>query len=488
MQLPGIPGAAEDPLFREKAAQEAERLLEDLKKEVRAEIKEIGTLRKELSITVPEKVIADHLDHNYQELMHDATVPGFRKGRAPRPLIEKRYGSEVRESLTTSIVGQSFFAATENNELDVLGDPLFRVEAEGGAKLVDFDEALQTLKLPASGDFTYVCEIEVKPVFELPELKGIEVKSPDVSITDEMVTQELLRQRKIRGRFEPRMEDAAEKDDLLVADIRLTVDGKEIKTEENAQLAVRPSSLDGIPLTELDQVLVGAKVGDTRQTTCTIPDDYERADVRGQSGVYEFKIHELKRLAPMPVEEFLQRSGFDSEQDAHDYYRMLMENERDNLIARAKREQVYEYLLTNTDLALPEALSTRQTERAIQRRLIELQQQGVPESDIAAHSDELRTSAKEDVARDLRLSFILAKVAEQLEIGVTDEEVNTAIAQIARRYNRRFDRVRDELQNGGLLDQLAEQIRQDKCVAQLLADAKIVEVKEADPDQADKKD
>jgi len=271
MQLPGIPGAAEDPLFREKAAQEAERLLEDLKKEVRAEIKEIGTLRKELSITVPEKVIADHLDHNYQELMHDATVPGFRKGRAPRPLIEKRYGSEVRESLTTSIVGQSFFAATENNELDVLGDPLFRVEAEGGAKLVDFDEALQTLKLPASGDFTYVCEIEVKPVFELPELKGIEVKSPDVSITDEMVTQELLRQRKIRGRFEPRMEDAAEKDDLLVADIRLTVDGKEIKTEENAQLAVRPSSLDGIPLTELDQVLVGAKVGDTRQTTCTIP-------------------------------------------------------------------------------------------------------------------------------------------------------------------------------------------------------------------------
>jgi trigger factor len=472
-----MPGAAEDPLFRDKAAQEAERLLEDLKKEVRAEIKEIGTLRKELSITVPEKVIADHLDHNYQELMHDATVPGFRKGRAPRPLIEKRYGSEVRESLPTSIVGQSFFAAPENNEL-----------AEGGTKLVDFDEALQTLKLPAGGDFTYVCEIEIKPVFELPELKGIEVKSPDVSITDDMITQEILRQRKIRGRFEPHMEDAAEKDDLLVADIRLTVDGREIKTEENAQLAVRPSSLDGIPLTDLDQVFVGAKVGDTRQAQCTIPDDYERADVRGQSGVYEFKIHELKRLAPMPVEEFLQRSGFDNEQDARDHCRMLMENERDNLIARAKREQVYEYLLANTDLTLPEALSTRQTERAIQRRLIELQQQGVPESDIAAHSDELRTSAKEEVARDLKLSFILAKVAEQLEIGVTDEEVNTAIAQIARRYNRRFDRVRDELQNGGLLDQLAEQIRQDKCVAQLLADAKIVELKEADPDQADKKD
>ena len=115
--------------------------------------------------------------------------------------------------------------------------------------------------------------------------------------------------------------------------------------------------------------------------------------------------------------------------------------------------------------------------------MIELQQQGIPWSDLEAKIDELRASATTDVARDLKLEFILAKVAGELEVGVTDEEVNTEIARLARTYNRRFDKVRDDLQQRGLLPQLAEQIRQDKCVALLLKDAQFVDVK---PDEVDK--
>jgi trigger factor len=476
--MPGIPGAMEDPVLREKAEEESERLLEDLKKEVKADIKEIGTLRKELHITVPAKIIADHLDHNYDELRHDAIVPGFRKGHAPRRLIEKRFGSEVRESLTTSIVGQSYFAVTDKHELDVLGEPLFRIDVdEGGVKLMEFDEALQHMKLPAEGDFDYVCEIEVKPTFELPELKGIEVKAPEIEITDQMVTDELLRLRKLRGRFEPQPEGTAEPGDLVIADVVLTVDGKEIKTEENVQLGVRPAALDGIQVPDLDKALEGAKPGDTREAECTIPDDYERADVRGQKGKFSFRIHELKRLVPVELDEFLQRSGFENENEARDFIQMTMERERDEMISRAKRAQVEEFLLEKTTLDLPEKLSGRQIDRAVTRRMIELRQRGVPEDEVLARADELRSSAKEEVTHELKLGFILGKAAEKLEIEVTDEEVNTAIAGMARRYNRRFDRVRDELQQEGLLSQLAERIRQDKTVNRLLEEAKLVGLK-----------
>jgi trigger factor len=476
--MPGIPGAMEDPVLREKAEAESERLLEDLKKEVKADIRDIGTLRKELHITVPAKVIADHLDHNYDELRHDAIVPGFRKGRAPRQLIEKRFGSEVRESLTTSIVGQSYFAVTEKHELDVLGEPAFRIDSgEGRVKLVEFDEALQHLKLPPTGDFDYTCEIEVSPTFELPELQGIEVKAPEIEITDQLVADELTRQRKLRGRFEPQPEGAAERGDLVIADVVLTVEGKEIKTEENVQLGVRPAALDGVQMPNLDKVLKGAKPGDTREADCTIPDDYERADIRGQKGQFSFRIHELKRLVPAPLDEFLQRSGFEKEAEARDYFRMMMERDRDEMIDRAKRAQVEDYLLAKTSLDLPENLSTRQMARAVTRRMIELRQRGVPEDEVLARADELRSSAKEDVTRELKLGFVLAKAAEKLEIEVTDEEVNTAIAGMARRYNRRFDRVRDELQQEGLLSQLAERIRQDKTVSRLLEDAKVIGVK-----------
>lgn len=479
MDLAGISGAGTDAELRDRAEKEAERLAEELKKEVQTRVEEIGTLRKRLSVTVPARVIHDHLKHNFDELRQDAIVPGFRKGRAPLQLIQKRFGPEVRNSLKTSILAQSFLAATEKENLEVLGDPLFEVQIEQVVKLVNLDEALPHIELPESRDLSYACEVEVKPTFELPPLDGIEVRTPVISVTDADVDDYILRQRKIRGRFEPLHDQpAAEPDDLLVADVTLRVGQETIKTEDNVQFGVRPTRLDGIPLPKLGEVLRGARPGDRRTCECRIPDDYERPDLRGRTGEFEFRIHEVKRLVPMPLDAFVSLMGADSVEQLRELVREEREAERDRLIERARREQVIEYLLQNTALDLPAALSSRQTDRAVLRRVIELQQRGVPDSEIEAQIDELRVSAREQVARDLRIEFILAKVAEKLGVEVTDEEVNTEIARIARLYHRRFDRVRDDLHQRGLLPQLAEQIRQDKCIALLLKEARIVQAEE----------
>jgi trigger factor len=474
MTVPGATSAMDTPEMWEKAQEESARLLEELKKQVQADVKDIGVLRKEMRVTVPAKVIADHMEHNYAELMHDAFVPGFRKGHAPRRLIEKRFGADVRESLTTAIVGQSFYAAAENHKLEVLGDPLFRMDSDGGVKLVDFGEVSAQLKLPEQGDFTYTCELELKPTFELPELKGIEIKAPKIEVTEAMVDEQILRKRKLRGHFEP-ISAAAEKDDQVIADVVLTVDGAEVKREENITLGVRPTRLDGVTLMTLDQVLAGAKSGETRQTDAEIPEDYERADLRGKKGQFTFKIHEIKRLVPEPVAEFMKAWGFETEKELRDDFRAQIESERDQLMERARKAQMEDYLLQSVAIDLPQDFSTRQTDRAVVRRVIELQRRGVPMSDIEARIDELRTSATQQVANELKLGFILEKVAEKLEVSVTDEEVNTEIARMAQLYNRRFDRVRDDLQNRGLLEHLVEQIRQNKTIDLLLADAKTVD-------------
>lgn len=470
-----IPGAAAESQVWDKAQERAAELLEELKAAVKAETKDIGVLRKEMRITVPAKVIADHLEHNYDELVHDAFVPGFRKGRAPRRLVEKRYGADVRESLTTAIIGQSFYAAAENEKLETLGDPLFRVEADGGVKLVDLSQALEHLKLPeGSDDFNYTCEVELRPTFELPDLKNIPIKAPRVQIDDAMVEAEILRYRKNRGRYEP-VEQAAEQDDQVIADVVLTCDGNEVKREDNLTLGVRPTRLDGVKLDNLAEVFRGVKRGETRTTEAPLPNDYERADLRGKTAQFGFTVHEVKRLQPEPLESFIQAMGFDNEGALRDDVHEGMERERDRLVSRAKRIQVEDYLLEKTAIELPADFSARQTDRAVVRRVIELQTQGVPMSDIERHIDELRTSAKEQVARDLRLGFILTKVAEQLEVSVTDEEVNTQIALMARQYGQRFDRIRDDLQKRGLLEQLVEEIRHTKCIDQLLADAQLDE-------------
>lgn len=480
MDIPGIGSDLTEPELLDRAEEESEKLLTELKEKIQVEVEDAGTLRKKLAITVPAEVIASQLEHNFNELRSDALVPGFRKGRAPLRLIQKRFAADVRESLKTSILGQSYFAAVENQEFDVLGEPRFNIGTEDGEKLMEFDEALEHIKLPESGDFTYCCEIEIKPTFELPELKAIAVKTPKIRITKKDVDEQLMRQRKIRGRYEPLTKGKAKAGDQLIAKVKLTVEGDVVKEEDNVELGVRATRIDGILLKELGTVFTGVQPGDQCSTECEIPDDYERTDLRGKKGLFEFTIHEVKRLKPITLKALIEQSGAESEEELRESVRDEMEAERDRLVERAKKEQVLDYLLEQIPLELPDKLSARQTDRAVLRKMIDLQQRGVPPGDIEAHIDELRTSAKEEVARSLKLDFILEKVAEQLEIAVTDEEVNTEIARMARLYNQRFDRVRDDLHSRGLLTQLAEQIRQDKCVAALLSDARLEEVKPKD--------
>lgn len=473
MDLPGAGIGLDTPELRDKAEKRAESLLETLKKSVKVDLKEIGVLRKAMQITVPGDIIGQQIESQFEDLASDAHVPGFRKGRAPRALLQKRFGAHVRDSLKTGLVGQSYFAGIEQHKLQVLGDPLFRIETENGVKLMELGEALQTIEVPMSGDFSYTCELEVKPDFELPELKGVQIKAPDIAITDKMVDEWIERQRKIRGRYEPHPEGAAGADDQLIADVTLSSEGKEVKREANLQLGVRPTRLDGITLMELGDKLKGAKVGAKIVADCTIPDDYERADLRGKPARFSFEIHELKRLQPATVEELVSEVGAKDEAQLREFVKDDLEAERDVYMARAKREQVNDYLLKTIKVDLPENLSARQTDRAVMRAVVELHQKGTPPSEIEARIDELRTVASEQVARELRLQFILEKVAEKRGIRVFDEEVNTEIARIARRYGRRFDRVRDDLQREGLLLQLADQIRQDKAIAQIIEEAQV---------------
>lgn len=480
MDVPGVQAGVDELLDRDE--QQQEEFFEELKKKIQTELRDAGTLRKELTVTVPDELIHRRLDRDYGELRNDVVVPGFRRGRAPLALIQKRFGSAVRDSLKTTVLGQSFLAAIQNEKLEVLGDPLFKVDTGKGVKLLELGEAMQHIKLPDSGDFTYTCEIELKPTFELPRLDGIEIKTPRVVITDEMAREEIERQRRVRGRYEPVLDAAAELDDLLVADVTLRCGEEVVKTEANLQLGVRPTRLDGIPLEQLGQVLKGVRPGEQRFMDCTIPDDYERADLRGKPGRFEFKVHELKRLVPVSLETLLDVLGFDSEAELVEFVRRELEAERDRLMRRAEKAQICQYLLDNTVIELPEKVSARMTDRAVMRRVVELQQQGVPQDQIEARIDELRTSARQEALRDLKLEFIFEKIAQKLRVFVTDEEVNTEIARIARLYNQRFDRVRDELRSRGLLAQLAETIRQEKCISLLIEEAKVIHV---DVDQAE---
>ncbi|HPF40764.1 MAG TPA: trigger factor [Phycisphaerae bacterium] len=459
---------------------------EKLKGAIDVKVADAGVLRRTVTVTVPRDSLSAEFDKEFDDLISDAVVPGFRKGRAPRRLVEKRYGREVGEQVQTRMLSNAYLAAIEKEDLKVLGDPLVwgSPKAEGedagatGEQLMEMTEALEHMRLPEEGDFTFRCEVEIKPEFELPALTGVDVEKPVLTISDDDVTKEIDRFRARRGTWAPVEEGGkVEEDDLIVADLTVTIDGKELAKRENAQFAARPQMVEGAIVSDFGDKVKGSKVGDSVKFEAEMPEDYEFEEHRGKKASFELRIHELKRIKLPPIDKaFLEAQGFDSEDEYRKFVHDRMEEALDEEIRRGQRSQVRKYLLDNTKLELPEGLTSRQSARVAARRMTELLRQGVPQAEIEKHADELKTSAKDQAASELKLFFILEKVAEEFDVDVAEEELNSQIAQMAAMYGKRYDRMRDELsQNNGLV-QMYLDLRDEKCIDKILSDAKIVEV------------
>lgn len=464
---------------------EEEAALERLQEQVQVAIEEVGTLRKKLTIAIPRESIDERIEKQYGELSREAVVPGFRKGRAPRRLLEKRFGTEVSETITTDLLGAGYLAATRKTKLKTIGDPLIwcRPKRKGdatpeeGERLMTVREAFEHIELPHEGPFVFACEVEVRPEFELPNLKGIPVERPKVVITNEDVERQIDRFLLMRATIEPVADgEAVRKDDLLALRVKMTVDGKLIKEQDGVSVAARAQVIEGIPFENFGQLMEGARIGDIRKITGVIPEDDERAELRGKTAEFEMEVRQiLRRRKPELTRELVETLGFSGLEEFRDYIRSDMEARSAEAVRRGMRSQVYRYLLENTKLDLPERLSQRQAARIVIRRMLEMYRQGVPEAEVTRHLDELKTTSQAEAARDLKIALIMEKIAEELKPEVTEDEVNGQIAAIAYQQNRRFDRVRDELIRNDALDALYVQIRDEKIVDALLEDAAIRE-------------
>lgn len=473
----------------EEALSDEEKLMAKLKEAIEVTKEEIGALRLKLTVNVPRETLEEKMGEQFAEIKRDATVPGFRKGHAPMALVQKRFSTDVGDQLVSQVLTSGYLAAVEKESLKPLGDPRFWVKLkeertgdDGKPKTVEVDrllgieEALDHIKLPKEDAFTFSCELELKPDFELPELTKIPVERPKIVVDDDDVEAELKRMRMSRARFEPVEGGAVEEDDLLYADMKMTVDGEVLAHEENFDLAARDIQIKGVRLTGFGDAIVGKKIGDNVAFEATVPDDHEDNALRGKSATFEFKIAEIKRLDVPPFDqEFLSNVGFESEDELRNAVRTALEARLDTIIRRSMHEQIGRYLIDKTPMDIPEGLSQRQTERSVLRHKIEMLQAGVPETEISKTMDELRSSARDRVVRDLKLFFILERIAEDREVEVPEERLNTAIAEIAQRSNKRFDRVRDELSKGDGMMTLYLQLRDEQILQALLDDAEVTE-------------
>jgi len=428
------------------------------------DVEDAGTLRKKVTITVPRERIDAKLDEMFGELAQTAQVPGFRIGRAPRRLVEKRFGREVSEDVRNALVGESLGDAIEKAALKTLGEP-------------DLD--LDGIELPETGEMSYSFEVEVAPDFDLPELKGIQVEKRSIELTDERIDTYVDQLRQSRARHEAADAPAAE-GDLVSADAVITGEGVRPHERKNLTLRVAPGQVEGLPLVDLPQALTGKKAGESASLSINVPETHPNEEWREKELSVELTITEVRsRILPELDDEFAVANGFDSLTDMREFVSNSMKSRLVEETTRAMRQQVRQYLLDNTDFELPEGVSQRHAARTLQRRYIDLLQQGIPRETIDERITELQAAATEEAKQELKLQFILGKIADEAEIVIDEAEVNSQVAQMAASYNRRPERFRHELEQDGTLAQVEVALREQKALDRLLEDAEVTEVSEA---------
>ncbi len=431
------------------------------------DVEEVATLKKKVTVTIRSERIDAKRDEMFGELSSTAQVPGFRIGRAPRRLLEKRFGKEVAQDVRNALIGESIGDAVETSELKTIGEP---------------DLNLEDIELPDSGDLEFSFEVEVSPEFDLPELKGIEVNKTVAEVTDERIDQDIALLAEQRAQYDETDKAAVEGDVVLAgATIRIKGD-KEAHERPGLTLRVAPAQIEGIPLIDLGKALSGKKADQTAELKITIPEAHPNEEWKGKEATIEIRISQVRRrILPKIDDEFAKAGGFDSLAELREAIRTRLGSRVEQEVRRQMRGQVEEYLLDNTDFSLPEGVARRHTDRVVQRRTVDLLQRGVPREKIEENITELQAAAGEEARRDLKLQFILDKIAGEREVEVSSDEVNARVAQIAGLYERRPERVRQELAADGSLGQLQVVIREEKTMDLLLQEAEITEVSPEEP-------
>jgi len=438
-------------------------------------VEDAGPARKRLTITVP----ADEVDRKVREsigaLAGSVQLPGFRKGHAPTKLIERRFGGDVRNEAKNQLLADAYASAIDRHELRPVTEP----EPVG-----DFAE----LEVRDGEPLSFTVEVEVVPEMTLPDLEGLKIRKPTLEVTDEHVENEMLRQRTQLGTI-VEIEDGFSEGDRILGPGTVVKEGDEepFFTHDNVDVIV-PGDADGgrgavlgLLIDGLAGMLAGKKVGDVLEIEAVGPESHELEHIRGKKLHIRIEIAKGQRIVPAEVDTVVAHYGLADEDTLREQVRIALEARLAAEQQHAMREQVYEQLGDAADFELPEKMTQNQATRVLERQRLELLYRGGMTTDeVEQRVAEMRADAETVTRRRLKLSFLMHRLADELGVTVTEQEVNARVVELARSRNLRPEKLRHDLIESGAIGEVGTQIRDHKVADRVIEKATIEDVSAED--------
>jgi len=367
-----------------------------------------------LDVEVPADQVNAEIEKLFEETRRMADVPGFRPGKVPRKVLEKRFGKRVRQEAIDSTVAQSYEEALKSEGLSAITDP-----------------EIQDTKFEENESLKYRAVIEISPrVVELGEYKGLVLERHVPEVTDAHVEQVLENTRQAHAVYVPRDAKPAADGDLLVIDYEGTIDGEPFQggTGESVTLVLGQRGY----FQEFSDALRRLVPESETDIKVTFPEDHERSDLAGREALFHVKVNEVKeRVLPALDDEFAKEAGdCDTLEEFRKRIRDQLEERQRERAEGNVRWEALKAIVDASSFELPKSAIDHIAEAGYEDKVRELISAGVPPADIEARDEELRKECMEDAELELKIACAELEIAKREGLIVTDEEIEREKADL----------------------------------------------------------
>ncbi|MCE4965992.1 trigger factor [Staphylococcus chromogenes] len=422
-----------------------------------------------LQVTVPAEEVDKALDQAFKKVVKQINVPGFRKGKVPRPIFEQRFGVEaLYQDAVDILLPKAYSNAVE----------------EAGINPVDQPE-IEVTQIEKGKEFKFDATVTVEPEVELGDYKGLEIEKQDTELTDEEVETTINQRLEAMADMVIKEDGKVEEGDTVNLDFDGYVDGEQFEGGQADGYDLEIGS--GMFIPGFEEQLVGLKVGEEKDVEVTFPEEYHAEELAGKPATFKTKINEIKTKEVPELDDEL-ANELDSEANTVDEYKENLRKQlAESKATEAENVQKEEAITKATDNAkvdIPDAMIKTEEDRMLQEFAQRLQQQGLNLEtyfQISGQSEEdLRGQMKEDAEQRVKTNLTLAAIADAENIEASDEDVEKELETMSSQFGISVDDIKSTLGN---TDIVKNDVRVKKVIDLLVNEAKFVEATQKEDDE-----
>jgi len=384
-----------------------------------------------LTITVEAAKFDAAVDSAYQKNKGKIALPGFRKGKAPRAMIEKMYGTGVFfEDAANELIPEAYETAAKESEFEIVAQP-----------------EIEVTQMDKGTDFIFTATVAIKPEVTLGDYKGIEVEKKEAEVSEEEITAEIDKAREANSRLITIEDRATEDGDTVIIDFDGYVDGKQFEggyAEDYTLVLGSHSFIDNF-----EDQLVGKNLGEDVEVNVTFPEEYHVDELKGKPALFKVKIKEIqKKELPELDDDFAQDvSDFDTlDEYKADVEKKILEN-KENQIKREQEDQIIEKIIENAQMEIPQQMIAAQTRQMTQEFAQRLQSQGLSLEQYMQFTGLTPQKMMEDLEpqalKRIQSRLVLEAVVAAENIEASDEEIDKELENMASMYQMEIDKLKE---------------------------------------------